>query len=154
MHHTRSIFPEFEHLRQEMDEMWERLTGRSSGGARFCPPVLVPPVDVYETPEQVVVLSEIAGISEEGVEVTIDGTRLTFRGVKSDRHAGPTHRHFQMEICYGLFERTLDLPAEVDPTGIDISYGDGFLRILLPKLKRQRRRQVRVSVRQPGAREG
>src|SRR3989304_1855157 len=129
MQHTRSIFPEFEHLRQGMDEMWERLTGGASGRARFCPPVLIPPVDVYETPEEVVVLSEIAGISEEGVEVTIDGTRLTFRGEKSDRHAGPSHRHSQMEICYGLVKVTLELPAEVDATGIDISYGDGFLRI-------------------------
>ncbi len=154
MQYTRSIFPEFEHLHQEMDEMWERLTGHGSGRARFCPPVLIPPVDVYETPEEVVVLSEIAGISEEGVQVTIDGTRLTFRGEKSDRHAGPSHRHSQMEICYGLFERTLELPAAVDGAGIDISYSDGFLRIVLPKMKRQPRRQVRISVRQPGAREG
>jgi HSP20 family molecular chaperone IbpA len=153
MQQTRSIFPEFEHMRQEMDEMWERLTGGRSGRGRFCPPVLVPPVDVYETADQVVVLSEIAGISEEEVEVTIEGTRLTFRGEKNDRHAEPGHRHSQMEICYGIFERTVELPADVDAAGIEVWYGDGFLRIVLPKLKQKRRHRMRVSVREPGAQE-
>ncbi len=152
MQHTRSIFPEFEYMRQEMDEMWERLTGSRSGRGRFCPRILIPPVDVYETQDHVVVLSEIAGISEEGVEVTVEGTRLSFRGEKSDRHAGPEHRHSQMEICYGPFERAVDLPAEVDAAGMEIRYGDGFLRIVLPKLKRPRRHQMRVSVHRPGVR--
>jgi HSP20 family molecular chaperone IbpA len=152
MQHTRGIFSEFEYMHQHMDEMWERLTGSRSGRGRFCPPILIPAVDVYETQDQVVVLSEIAGISEEGVEVSVEGTRLSFRGEKNDHHAGPDHRHSQMEICYGLFERTVDLPAAVDAAGMDIWYGDGFLRIILPKLKRQRRHQMRVSMRQPGVR--
>lgn len=150
MKHSRGIYSDFEYVHQQMDEMWERLTGGSSGRRRFCPPILVPPVDVYETADKVVVLSEIAGISEEGVEVTIEGKHLYFRGEKSDRHAGPEHRHSQMEICYGLFERTIDLPAEVDSEGMEIWYGDGFLRIIMPKPKRRRRRAVRVTVRQPG----
>src|SRR3990172_1760222 len=104
----KSPFPEFQRLQAYMDEMWTRLTGGQLGGPRFCPPILEPPVDVYETSDEVVVLAEVAGISGEDVEVAVEGDRLTFRGEKNDRHADPNHRHSQMEICYGLFERSLD----------------------------------------------
>ncbi len=142
----KSLFPEFQRLQAYMDEMWARLTGGQLGGPRYCPPVIEPPVDIYETSEDVVVLAEVAGISDEEVEVLVQGDRLTFRGEKNDRHADPNHRHSQMEICYGLFQRDLVLPAEVDASGVEVSYADGFLKFVLPKRLQQTSRQVRVVV--------
>jgi HSP20 family protein len=139
-------FAEFDHLHQQMEEMWERLTGGHGGRPRFCPPILEPPVDVYETAEEVVILAEVAGIGGEEVQIDLQAGRLRFHGQKDDHHAAPGHRHSQMEICYGTFDRTVNLPAEVDPEGIQASYEDGFLKIVLPK-RQQQRRQVRVSVR-------
>ena len=139
-------FAEFDHLHQQMEEMWERLTGGHGGRPRFCPPILEPPVDIYETVEDVVILAEIAGIGGEEVQIDLEGDRLRFHGLKNDHHAAPSHRHSQMEICYGAFDRTVNLPAEVDAEGVKVSYQDGFLRIMLPKRQQQRRR-VRVTVR-------
>jgi HSP20 family protein len=143
---AQKLFSDFEYLHQQMDEMWERLTGGQGGRPRFCPPILEPPVDVYETAEEVVILAEIPGIGDEEVQLDLHGDRLHFYGEKIDRHAAPGHRHNQMEICYGTFERTVDLPAEVDPEAVQIAYRDGFLKITLPKRQGQKHR-VRVTVR-------
>lgn len=141
-----SLFPDFQHLQSHMEEMWTRLTGGQLRGPRFCPPVIHPAVDVYETPEHVVVLAELAGISGGDVEVAVEGDRLAFRGEKHDRHSGPSHSHSQIEICYGVFERSLVLPAQVEAEGIEVSYEDGYLKFVLRKHQRQAPRQVRVNV--------
>ncbi len=138
-------FGDFDLLHQQVEEMWERLTGRG-GRSRFCPPVLEPPVDVYETAEHVVLVAEIAGIGGEEVQIHVLGDRLRFHGRKDDHHAAVDHRHSQMEICYGAFDRTVSLPAEVDAEGVEATYQDGLLRIVLPK-RRQQTHQVRVTVR-------
>ena len=143
---AQKLFAEFDYLRQQMDEMWERLTGVQGSRPRFCPPILEPSVDIYETAEDVVMLAEIPGIGDEEVEIDVHGDRLRFHGQKNDRHAAPGRHHSQMEICYGPFERTVKLPAEVDPEGAQVSYGDGFLKIVLPKRQQQKHR-VRVTVR-------
>jgi HSP20 family protein len=143
---AQKLFAEFDYLRQQMDEMWERLTGGQGSRPRFCPPILEPSVDIYETAEEVVMLAEIPGIGDEEVEIDVHGDHLRFHGQKKDRHAAPGHHHSQMEICYGPFERTVKLPAEVDPEGAQVSYGDGFLKIALPKRQQQKHR-VRVTVR-------
>jgi HSP20 family protein len=142
-------FHEIERLHEQMERMWKRLTGGLPGRPGFCLPVLEPPTDVFETDDQVVVVAEIAGIGEEEVEIEVEGDRLAYRGEKSDRRADPHQRHAQIEICYGLFERVLALPAPVDPDKAEVSYEDGFLRIALPKLARRRSHHVRVTVRHP-----
>jgi len=146
---TRSVFPEFERLHEQMEQMWRRVMEGSGGRFRFCSPVLTPPTDVLETPTEVVIVAEIAGIEGQEVEIRVEDDRLTFRGEKSDRQARPERRYARMEICYGLFERTLLLPARVDSDKIDVSYAGGFLRIALPKAEKSRR-EVRVTVRRLG----
>jgi HSP20 family protein len=150
MFRTRSAFSEFQRLHEQMEQMWRRLAGGPSGRSRFSSPMLAPPTDVFETPDEVVIVAEIAGIEEQEVEIEIGGDRLAFHGEKSDREARPNQRHTQMEICYGLFGRSLLLPAKVDAAGVKVSYSEGFLRIVLPKLRDQRPRRVRVSVRKQG----
>ena len=143
----RSAFSEFERLHEQMDQMWRRLSGAPSGRSRFSSPMLAPPTDVYETANEVVVVAEIAGIEEQEVEIEIEGDRLAFHGEKVDRDAHPNQRHTQMEICYGPFGRTVLLPAKVDPAAAEVSYSEGFLRIVLPKLHEEAPRRVRVNVR-------
>lgn len=143
---TARYFAEFEKLHQEMDRMWRALAGLP--GSRFCAPVLEPATDVFETPNHVVIVAEIPGVEGRAVEIEISSKRVRFYGEKSDSHARPDHRHMQMEICYGPFDRTLPLPSSVDPDQAEITHTDGILRIVLPKKEQPVPRQVRVTVKQ------
>jgi HSP20 family protein len=51
-----------------------------------------------------------------------------------------------MEISYGPFERTIQLPAQVDAESARASYEDGFLQVRLPKLKGRSRKEVDIDV--------
>jgi HSP20 family protein len=143
----KQAFDEFERLHGQMEQMWRRMVSGLPGRPGFCPPIIQPLTDIFETPNHVVIVAEVAGIAEEEVEIEIHDDRLTFRGEKRDRRAEPQHQHAQMEICYGQFERTVTLPVAVSAQGIEVSYSDGFLRILLPKEERQSPREVKINVR-------
>lgn len=140
------IFSELESVRRRMESTWQQMLG-PPGSPRFRPPVIEPPADVYETAESVVVLVEIAGIDDQDVEISVEGNILTIRGQREDRQRHPRRLYTQMEINCGPFERVLNLPAEVDAGKASVTYDDGFLEIVLPKVKRQVKRYVRITIR-------
>jgi HSP20 family protein len=96
-----------------------------------------PPTDVYETEDQIVVQVEIAGVRQSDFVVSLLDRRLVVSGARAD--AGPLRRAYhQMEVHFGDFRAEVELPAPVDETQVDAQYSDGFLRIVLPKLKPRR----------------
>lgn len=140
------IFSEFEGVRRRMETTWQRMLG-PPGSPRFSPPVIEPPADIYETAESVVVVVEIAGINDQDVEISVEGNTLTVRGQREDRQRHPRRLYTQMEICCGPFERILRLPSEVDADKATATYDDGFLEIVLPKVKREVNRHVHITIR-------
>lgn len=142
-HHVADVFSDFERIRERMEQAWRQMLG-PPGSPRFCPPVLEPPADVYETDEEVVVVIELAGIAEQEVSLSVDGKKLTVSGERTAQQGRPGRLYSQMEICYGPFERTFSLPAEVDPDKATATYDHGYLEIILPKVQRQVVRQVRI----------
>jgi HSP20 family protein len=137
------IFSDFEQIRQRMARSWHQGLSQP-GSPHFCPPVIEPATDVYETAENVVVLVEIAGVNPEGIDITVEGRTITVRGEREDRQRHLTRLYHQMEICCGLFERTVPLPSEVNAQQSSATYSDGILAIVLPKVEKQLARRVRI----------
>ncbi len=102
--------------------------------------IWVPPTDVYETEDEIVVQVEVAGVKQSDLAVSLQDRRLIITGTRSDH--GPTQRAYhQMQVRFGDFGTEVELPAPIDESGIVASYVDGFLRIVLPK---QKPRQIDV----------
>lgn len=138
---------ELRRIHDYMDEVRRRLLG-SPGQPQFCPPVLEPPVDVCETDDSVVLLMEMPGINLETLEIIVQGQTLTVCGQKEERGSKrPGRLYSQMEICCGPFERTVSLPSQVDAERAEALYQDGFLEVVLPKVKRPATQPVRIAVR-------
>jgi HSP20 family protein len=96
--------------------------------------IWVPPTDVYETEDQIVVQVEVAGVRQSDLSVSLQDRHLIIRGMRLD--TGPTQRAFQqMQVRFGEFGTEVELPAPVDDTQVSAAYVDGFLRIVLPKRK-------------------
>jgi HSP20 family protein len=92
----------------------------------------VPNTDVYLTPEGVVVNVELAGMKREDLQLTVEDSRLRIRGQRPDHCRGGKCRFLIMEINYGPFECTVDLPTGYDPSCAKAVYQNGFLRIDIP----------------------
>lgn len=98
-----------------------------------------PPTDVFETDDAIIVLVEIAGMREANVSVSLNDRYLTVHGVRPDW--AERRAYHQMEIHFGEFRTDVEVPTPIDADAIEATYGDGFLRVVLPKAKP---RQIRV----------
>jgi HSP20 family protein len=92
-----------------------------------------PPTDVYETENNFVVRVEAAGMRESDFSINAEDNFLVISGVRSESPEWRAYR--QMEIRFGEFSTTIELPLGVDVSKADADYKDGFLNVILPKLK-------------------
>jgi HSP20 family protein len=92
-----------------------------------------PPTDVYETEANFVVRVEAAGMREEDFSINVEDNFLVISGIRSESAEWRAYR--QMEIRFGEFSTTIEIPLGVDVSKADADYKDGFLNVLLPKLK-------------------
>jgi len=90
-----------------------------------------PLTNVYETENSLVVKMEIAGMSEEDLDVAVQGNILIVNGTRVD--SSERRAYHQMEIPFGKFEISINLPLVVDVERATAEYKDGFLTITLPK---------------------
>ena len=140
------IFSDFEQIRHRMTRTWQQALGQP-GAPHFCPPTIEPATDVYETTESVVVVVEIAGVSAEAIDISVEGKTLTVRAERVDRQRHAARLYHQMEICCGMFERSVNLPSEADPQQASATYSDGILAIVLPKVQQPLTRRVSIVIR-------
>ncbi len=90
-----------------------------------------PPTDVYETEDSLVVKMEIAGMRDEDLEVAVQGSLLMVSGSRSDSLERKAYH--QMEIPFGRFSVSIQLPVPVNTDHASAEYKDGFLTIQFPK---------------------
>ena len=90
-----------------------------------------PPMDVYETEENLVVRMEIAGMRESDFNIELDGRLLWIRGTRTETNE--RRAYHQMEIPFGEFSLEIELPVAVQVEKVTANYSEGFLRIILPK---------------------
>jgi HSP20 family protein len=98
-----------------------------------------PLTDVFETDEALVIRVEIAGMRDAEFTISIVNRSLIIRGTRAD--TAERRAYHQMEIPFGDFNSEIQLPLPVVVDEVEAEYGDGFLRITLPKAKPQ---QIKV----------
>jgi HSP20 family protein len=98
------------------------LPAGSCEGPHWCPAA-----DVYRASDGWLVKLDLAGIRPQDIEVEVRGRRLLVRGTRRDWSREEGHRHYRMEIAYSHFERSLELPCDLERANIKTDYRDGML---------------------------
>lgn len=137
---------EFELMRQRMENILG--LGSRAGPTKFLSESgWRPSLDVYETPEEFIVLVSVAGIQPKDVEVMVDRDVLRISGNRLRPVEQKFTRVHQMEIDFGPFNHAIRLPQPVNADAASSTYQDGFLTIRLPK-RAEAARPVSVTVRE------
>lgn len=104
-----------------------------------------PIMDISEGRKDIMVKAEIPGIEARDFDISIDGRLLTIRGEKKQEQNQKEERYYRVERSYGYFNRTIELPAEVNPDKVDASYKRGVLKIKLQKAKEQETKRIKIT---------
>ena len=93
-----------------------------------------PQMDIYETPQEIIIRAEIAGVEKEDLDVEINRKAVKISGIRAEMPPSGNGTYRLAEIQYGEFERTLFLPAPIDTEKVTAAFSNGFLQIRLLKL--------------------
>src|ERR1700758_4157983 len=131
-------------MAQEIRPVEQRTPATTEGGERLPPrPVFLPPADIYETKDSIVVLTEMPGVPPDGVDITLERRVLTIRG----RSAASEHEGYQRvynEYADGDYERVFTLSENIDRDRIEATLKDGVLHLLLPKAEAAKPRRIEL----------
>ncbi len=99
---------------------------------------------MYETKNQFVVTTELPGLSEKDIHLSLTDDVLTIKGERQwtgDVEEGSHHRR---ERWFGKFERAFSLPTPVDAGQVKATYRDGVLTVTLPKAEETKPKEIKI----------
>jgi len=100
-------------------------------------------IDVYQTANDLVIQSAIAGVKPENLDITLEKDIITIKGIR-EKPFDEEGDYFIQECFWGPFSREVILPAEVDPNRATAEMKDGILTIRIPKILREKKRKIKV----------
>ena len=102
------------------------------------------PVDVYQTPNEIVIRTFVAGVRPEELNVTIRRDMVVVEGTRESSTQAVDEDYFHQELFWGSFSRTILLPEEIDVDSASAGAKDGLLTLVLPKLDKARQTRLKV----------
>ena len=101
-------------------------------------------IDVYQTPDEIVIESTIAGVKPEDLDISITNEAVVIHGKREKTETIKDEDYFYQECYWGKFSRSIILPQEVDADKAVASLKNGILLIKLPKLNREKTKKLKV----------
>lgn len=108
--------------------------------------VWAPAVDIYETGETFTVEAELAGIDPKDIDVAVDEGVLTLRGERKLEREVKEENYYRVERAYGMFQRAVRLPSDIDAEKVKAEYDNGVLRVTIPKVQPKKPKSIPVTV--------
>jgi HSP20 family protein len=106
----------------------------------------VPPVDIYEDAQKVVLKLEVPGIDQKDLDVRVEDHTLTVKGERNFEKEEKEENFHRIERRYGSFYRAFTLPNTVNTENVAASYNAGVLKLELKKKPEAQPKQIEIKV--------
>lgn len=101
-------------------------------------------LDIYQTESEIVILSAVAGVTEDDLNISVTDEVLTIKGKRRLEDRVPEEDYLTKECFWGDFSRSIVLPASADSAKIAASFKNGILRIAIPKVEKLQTKIIRI----------
>lgn len=92
-----------------------------------------PGIDLSETDKEIIITTDLPGMDEKDIHLTIESDVLTISGTKEKETETKEARFYRKERSYGSFSRSISLPGKVDIDKVDATFNKGVLKVVVPK---------------------
>jgi HSP20 family protein len=130
----------FDLLQQQIDRVFDNFTTWNG----FPVGAFTPSMEVAETPQGLEITTELPGIDEKDVEISVADGILTIRGEKKEEKKEEKKTYRLIERSYGSFERSLALPRSVDTASVNATMSNGVLKITIAKSPEAQAQQIKI----------
>ncbi len=101
-------------------------------------------IDMYQTKDNVIIKSTIAGVRPEDIDITVANDMVTIKGERVKEEKIAQDDYFYQECYWGGFSRSVIVPVDIDSESIEADYKDGILTIIIPKAAKAKTKKVKV----------
>ncbi len=105
-----------------------------------------PLLDIKEDKVKYTIDVEVPGINKDDLKISIKKDNLVIQGEKKEEKKKEEESYLRVERSYGNFMRSVKLPTEVNQSQIAAKYNNGVLKIILPKIKKEKIKEVEVKI--------
>ena len=134
-------------LREAMDRLLESSFVRP--GSYEEQPEATLPVDMYETEDNLVIITRVPGVNPDDLEITATEEALTIKGhlgSEAETEEAQSWRWLRRELWTGDFQRVIPLGTRVQLDKIDAHFERGLLTLTLPKAKEVKPKNIKVKI--------
>jgi HSP20 family protein len=132
-------------LQDQVNRLFEdNFTRDRSGHADLA--TWAPPVDIYETENELVVKADLPDLQEKDIDVRVANNTLTIRGERKLEKDVEVDNYLRIERAYGSFMRSFSLPTTVSFENIRAEYRNGVLTLHMAKREESKPKQVKISI--------
>ena len=103
---------------------------------------IIPPVDIYETPNDIVLVADLPGVAKDDLRLDTDNDELTIVGAFKEHNGGG--KRLIDECVYGEYSRTFTLGDTIDRQKITAKLENGVLTLTLPKHEKVKPRKITI----------
>ncbi len=146
---SAGLLTPFERMEEMFDEFLTRPFGR--GIWPSLPRIMegmepTPTVDIYEEKDNIIVKSELPGMSKEDIEIHLTDDTITLTGEKQKEEKIEKKDYYRMERTFGSFKRSFALPAEVQTGKAKASFKNGVLEVKIPKTEAAKKKEHKITI--------
>ena len=105
-----------------------------------------PAIDVYETKEDVVVETSLAGVDPENVDISIENDVLIIKGETKKESEVDEKNYYRKEVSAGSFFRSISLPTHVLGDKAKAESKEGMLKITIPKAPESKAKTIKIQI--------
>jgi len=141
-----SVWDFMSEVEKALDEVWRTpQTKNRMGSAAF-----TPAVDVHESEDSYLLSFDVPGIPREAIKIDAQNGRLTVSGERSHVETANDKLYKRVERSFGRFERSFQLPKDIDDAKIQARYENGVLEVMLPKAEVAKPRSIQIEAEKGG----
>jgi HSP20 family protein len=103
-----------------------------------------PPINIFQQGDDFVAVIELPGITKSDLRLETKENTIRIAGKRTvgyDQNAS-VHRR---ERVFGVFDRTISLPVQINADAIRAEYADGILALFIPRAESEKPRTIKIN---------
>ena len=131
-------------LQSDMARLMNQFFGPATTGGNGDTTSWLPPVDVVEADDALLLHFDLPGINQDDISVELNDNVLTVSGQRERTQETSKEGYYRFERRFGTFSRSVTLPAGVSEDDITANYENGVLEVRVPKPEEQKPRRIQI----------
>ncbi len=132
-------------LLSDFERIFEPLWGMT--GSRWRVPqrrTEFPPFNVWVSDDRAVITTELPGLNPQDIDVSVIGKIVTLKGCRNSEELKNNDTYHRRERWYGSFNKSIELPFNIESNKVSANFGRGILTVTLPRAEAEKPKKIEI----------